>query len=162
MRNHRGILGLLLAALGVAVLGGMALYLLASQRAQAADQPTDFAAIPVSVRYTAPALSLSSLDGEARSLADFKGQVLLVNLWATWCPPCKAEMPLFQAYFEKHRAEGFTVIAVEDGEPASDVRSFVQQYGLTFAVWLDPTHQATDHAFKTSNLPTSYVVDREG
>ncbi len=152
----------MLAALGVVLLGGVGLYLVASQRPAAADQPTDFAAIPVSVNYAAPALSLSSLDGAGHSLSDYRGQVVLINLWATWCPPCQAEMPLLQRYFEKHQADGFTVIAIEDGEPAGDVRVFVKQYALTFPVWLDPGHQATDHAFKTSNLPTSYIVDREG
>ncbi len=162
MRIQRGIAGLLVAALGVAVLGSVGLYVLAAQRTDAADQPTDFSAIPVSVSYPAPVLALNSLDGAGHSLADFRGEVVLVNLWATWCPPCQAEMPLLQQYFEKHEAEGFTVIAIEDGEPASDVRSFAKQYALTFAVWLDPGHQATDHAFKTSNLPTSYVLDRQG
>ncbi len=162
MRSQRGIIGLLLAALGVAVLGGVLVYVLAAQRADAAEQPTDFSAVPVSVSYAAPALALNSLDGVGHALADYRGQVVLVNLWATWCPPCQAEMPLLQEYFEKHSAEDFTVIAIEDGEPASDVRSFVQKYALSFPVWLDPAHQATDRAFKTSNLPTSYVVDRRG
>lgn len=71
-------------------------------------------------------------------------------------------MPLLQKFYERHRGEGFTVVAIEDGEPVSDVRSFVAQYQLTFPVWLDPTHQATDHAFKIMNLPTSYVLDRSG
>ncbi len=155
-------MGLLLAALGVAILGGVGMYVLAAQQAEAADQPTDFAAIPAPVDYPAPSIALSSLDGSRQALSDYRGQVVLVNLWATWCPPCKAEMPLLQRYFEKHQAEGFTVIAIEDGEPASDVRSFAKQYALTFPVWLDPGHEATDRAFKTSNLPTSYIIDRVG
>ena len=87
---------------------------------------------------------------------------MLVNLWATWCPPCKAEMPILQDYYTRHKGEGFTVIAVEDGDPTSDVISFINEYGLTFQVWLDPTYQATDHVFKTKNLPSSYVLDRKG
>ncbi len=162
MRSQRGIIGLLLAALGVALLGGVLLYVLAAQRADAALQPTDFGAVPVSVNYAAPALALHSLDGSEHALADYRGQVVLVNLWATWCPPCQAEMPLLQEYFGKHAAQGFTVVAIEDGEPASDVGSFVKKYALSFPIWLDPTHQATDRAFKTSNLPTSYIVDRQG
>lgn len=162
MRTRREITGLLLAALGVVILGGVGLYVLAAQRAEAADQPTDFAAIPAQVKYAAPVISLGALDGSQRALSDYRGMVVLVNLWATWCPPCKAEMPLFQRYFEKHATEGFTVIAIEDGEPAADVRAFAKQYALTFPIWLDPGHEATDRAFKTSNLPTSYVVDRAG
>src|SRR5512140_2451936 len=162
MRNERGRWGLLLATLGVAVLGGVGLYMLAIQHAGTAGQPTDFAAIPVAVNYAAPALSLTDLQGAAHSLADYRGQVVLVNLWATWCPPCQAEMPVLQRYFEQHRTDGFTVIAIEDGEPKSDVAAFIEQRSLTFPVWLDPQHQATDHAFKTQNLPTSFVIDRLG
>jgi hypothetical protein len=69
-------------------------------------------------------------------------------------------MPLLQKFYEKHSAEGFIVVAIEDGEPVADVKSFVSQYGLTFPVWLDPTHKASDEAFKTINLPSSYVVSR--
>jgi len=162
MRIRRGFIGLLLAALGLTILIGIGLYLWTAQRAAAAVQPTDFSAIPARVLYRAPTISLTGLDEAGHALHDYRGQVVLVNLWATWCPPCQAEMPLLQQYYEKHEAEGFTVIAIEDGEPESDVRSFVQQYGLTFPVWLDPAHEATDHAFKAMNLPTSYVVDRAG
>jgi thiol-disulfide isomerase/thioredoxin len=162
MRIQRGTLGLFLAGLGVLLLGGVSLIVVARQRADNALQPTDFSAIPAPVHYQAPEIALTDLNGIQRSLSRYRGQVVIVNLWATWCPPCQAEMPLLQTFFEKHAAEGLTVIAIEDGEPETDVRSFVKQYGLTFPVWLDPTHKATDQAFKTSNLPTSYVVDRTG
>ena len=162
MRTGRGTFGLLLAALGVLVLGGVGLYLLAAERSAAVEQPTDFSAVPAGVDYAAPSISLKALDGNSHSLADYRGRVVLINLWATWCPPCQAEMPILQRYFEKHRAEGLTVIAIEDGEPEAEVAAFAQRYGLTFPIWLDPGHQATDRAFKTINLPTSYVVDRTG
>jgi cytochrome c biogenesis protein CcmG, thiol:disulfide interchange protein DsbE len=162
MRTARGLSGLVLAAFGVTLVTGALLYWLAVRRVDAATQPTDFGAIPAQVNFMAPALSLNGLDGAGHTLADQRGQVVLVNLWATWCPPCQAEMPLLQRYYERHRAEGFTVIAVEDGEPEADVRAFVGQHGLTFPVWLDPQHQATDHAFNAMNLPTSFVIDRSG
>jgi peroxiredoxin len=148
--------------MGAILLTAAIVYWLARERARADMQPTDFAAIPASVNYAAPALTLKGLDGAAHALADYGAQVVLVNLWATWCPPCQAEMPLLQKYYDRHRTEGFTVIAIEDGEPESEVRSFVKQHELTFPVWLDPLHQATDHAFKAANLPTSFVVDRTG
>src|SRR5512138_1949282 len=162
MRMTGRTLGLAVAALGATLLAAAALYWLTTERARADMQPTDFAAIPASVDYAAPPITLRGLDGVAHALADYRGQVVLVNLWATWCPPCQAEMPLLQKYYDRHRARGFTVIGIEDGEPESDVRSFVKKYRLTFPVWLDPTHQATDHAFKAANLPTSFVVDRSG
>lgn len=118
--------------------------------------------VPVDVKYAAPSLTLSDLDGNEHSLADYHGQVVLVNLWATWCPPCKAEMPTLEAYYEAHKTDGFATIAINDGDPVGDVAKFVREYDLSFTVLLDPTYQATDQAFKTRNLPSSFVIDREG
>ena len=118
--------------------------------------------IPVEVNYEAPGLSLTGLDGMEHQMTDHLGEVVLVNLWATWCPPCKAEMPTLEAYYQAHQGEGFVTIAINDGDPADEVAEFVQEYGLTFPVWLDPTYKATDIAFKTRNLPSSFVIDREG
>ena len=89
-------------------------------------------------------------------------QVVLVNLWATWCPPCKAEMPAYQEFYDEHGATGLTVIAINDGEAPGVVRRFVDDRRLTFPVWLDPKYAATEVAFRTANLPTSYVIDRSG
>ena len=118
--------------------------------------------LPVEVDYAAPDLVLSDLDGVEHELTDHLGKVVLVNLWATWCPPCKAEMPTLKAYYEDHAADGFVTIAVNDGDPVDAVAAFVQEYDLTFQVWLDPTYEATERAFKTLNLPSSFVIDREG
>ena len=118
--------------------------------------------VPVAVRYAAPVLTLSDLAGTEHSLVDYHGQVVLVNLWATWCPPCKAEMPTLEAFYQTHQADGFATLAINDGDPTEAVATFVQEYNLSFTVLLDPTYQATDHAFKTHNLPSSFVIDREG
>jgi thiol-disulfide isomerase/thioredoxin len=114
------------------------------------------------VRFPAPALSLNDAQGVKRSLADYQGQVVLVNLWATWCPPCKEEMPTLQAFYDKYREDGFVIIAINDGDPTPDVLQFVEDYQLTFPVWLDPTYIATEEAFHTLNLPASFVIDRDG
>jgi peroxiredoxin len=118
--------------------------------------------VPVEVDYAAPALTLFDLDGTEHSLADYHGQVVLVNLWATWCPPCKAEMPTLKAYYEAYQADGFATVAISDGDPADAVAAFVEEHNLTFTVLLDPTYEATERAFKTRNLPSSFVIDREG
>jgi peroxiredoxin len=123
---------------------------------------SEFSTIPVSVSFPAPELALTDTEGTSRSLADYRGQVVLVNLWATWCPPCKEEMPALQSFYDKHREKGFMVIAINDGDPKSDVLKFVKDYRLTFPVWLDPTYIATEQAFKTLNLPSSFVIDRDG
>ena len=123
---------------------------------------SELSAVPAQVNYSAPELTLTDTRNVTRSLVDYRGQVVLVNLWATWCPPCKEEMPVFQAYYNKHREDGFTIIAINDGDPAPDVLQFVDDYKLTFPVWLDPTYIATEKAFKTLNLPSSFVIDRTG
>lgn len=122
----------------------------------------DFSTVPVKVQYAAPSLTLTDIEGVSRSLADYRGQVVLVNLWATWCPPCKEEMPALEAFYNKHKEQGFVVVAINDGDPTKDVLQFVKDYKLTFPVWLDPTYIATEQAFKSLNLPTSFVIDRNG
>jgi len=87
---------------------------------------------------------------------------VLVNLWATWCPPCKEEMPALETFYNKHKQQGFVVVAINDGDPTKDVLQFAKEYRLSFPVWLDPTYSATERAFKTLNLPTSFVIDRNG
>jgi peroxiredoxin len=71
-------------------------------------------------------------------------------------------MPTLQAYHDKYQDRGFSIIAINDGDPAPDVIQFVEEYQLTFPVWLDPTYIATEDAFKTMNLPSSFVIDRSG
>jgi thiol-disulfide isomerase/thioredoxin len=118
--------------------------------------------VPVAVHYAAPSLTLLDLAGREHSLLSYHGQVVLVNLWATWCPPCKAEMPTLEAYYQAHQADGFVTLAINDGDPNEAVATFVNEFNLSFPVLLDPSYQATDHAFKTRNLPSSFVIDREG
>jgi peroxiredoxin len=159
MNNHklRTASPILLLGLGLILIAVSGYFILRDVSAQ-----NDLSTVPVQVSFPAPKLTLADLNGVTRSLADYRGQVILVNLWATWCPPCKEEMPTLQAYYNKHNDEGFTIIAINDGDPAPDVAQFVKDYRLTFPVWLDPTYIATEQAFKTLNLPSSFVIDRGG
>ncbi|HEX7541357.1 MAG TPA: TlpA disulfide reductase family protein, partial [Anaerolineales bacterium] len=115
---------------------------------------------PATTNYPAPQLALTNLQGNPVSIEDYRGKVILVNNWATWCPPCKTEMPELQAYFTAHASEGFVVVAIESGEPADQVASFVKEYGMSFPVWLDPQGKALEN-FQNWNLPSSYVIDRD-
>lgn len=147
------------------MLGALALLLLPKPKAAANSSPAGSgnqpSNIPAQVDFAAPDLSLNDLKGNPVSLADYRDKVVLVNNWATWCPPCKAEMPTLQAYFETHKSQGFTIVAIEAGEPASAVASFVDQFGLTFPVWPDPT-QKSIQAFRNPGLPNSFVIDKTG
>jgi len=117
--------------------------------------------VPVKVSYAAPELSLQNIKGETEALTDYRNKVVLVNNWATWCPPCKAEMPTLVAYHNEHAADGFTVIAIEAGEPVDVVSQFADSFNMPFPVWLDP-NSASLRAFGNGTLPNSYVIDRSG
>ena len=144
---------------GLIILGLLALILLPKGKvASGSSQP---GAIPVPVNYPAPDLTLMDLSGKKVSLADFKGSVVLVNNWATWCPPCKDEMPVLQAYDNAHAAQGFATIAVEAGEPPGQVAEFANSLHLAFHVWPDPGMRSVA-AFKNMSLPNTYIIDRTG
>ena len=117
--------------------------------------------LSVEVDFPAPKLTLLDLDGKSVSLDDYRGRVVLVNNWATWCPPCKAEMPELQAYYDSHSQDDFTIIAIDAGDSLWEVRQFVHDYGLTFPVWSDSEMEALA-AFRNRGLPSSYVIDEAG
>lgn len=152
---------MIIAGVGL-VLVGISAYFVLPRTGIGAAATIEPVTIPAEVNSPAPELSLNDIWGTPVSLAALRGQVVLVNLWATWCPPCKKEMPALQAFFDEHRADGFTVVAINDGDPAADVLKFVQDYQLTFPVWLDPKYIATEKAFQTMNLPSSFLIDRSG
>ncbi|HVF24697.1 MAG TPA: TlpA disulfide reductase family protein [Anaerolineales bacterium] len=129
---------------------------------QDAEPQTNFLTVPVKVNYDAPGLTLTDIHGVEHSISDYRGQVVLVNLWATWCIPCKEEMPALQSFYDDNKDKGFTVIAINDGDLLADVAKFAEDYDLTFPIWLDPTYTATEQAFKTMNLPSSFLIDQDG
>ena len=118
-------------------------------------------AVPVVVDFSMPDIRLTDLQGQPVAFSDYKGQVILYNAWATWCPPCKEEMPTLEGYYRAHRQQGFVVIAIEDGQPVAEVAAYVAEMGLTFPVWPDLKWVASE-TFGINNLPTSYVIDRSG
>ena len=130
-------------------------------KGQEKPEAVSAAALPLAVDFPAPDIRLTDLQGRPVAFTDYKGQVVLYNAWATWCPPCKEEMPTLEAYYRAHRQEGFVVIAVEDGEPLAEVAAYAKAMGLTFPVWPDLKWVASE-AFGINNLPTSYVIDRNG
>ncbi len=123
--------------------------------------PERLSVTPRKVSFPSPDLSLVDLQGNPSALADWLGYLTLVNNWATWCPPCREEMPDLEAYYQAHKDQEFILIGIEAGEPADVVSSFVEETGLTFPIWLDPLNDSL-YAFKNQNLPNSYVIDRSG
>jgi cytochrome c biogenesis protein CcmG, thiol:disulfide interchange protein DsbE len=113
--------------------------------------------------FLAPDFSLMDLQGEKISLSELRGRPVLINLWATWCPPCRAEMPAMQGVYEKYRDQGFTILAInatyQDSAPAA--ASFVDEYDLTFPVLMDTSGEVS-RLYQMRALPTTFFVDSEG
>lgn len=119
----------------------------------------------------APSLELPRINGDTATLAAIRGQPVIVNIWATWCPPCVREMPSLQRVYDRFGDRGLEVLAVAvddhpgerqpDGRVEGLVSRFVEEYGLTFPVALDPTGE-TERRFGTEYLPTTILIDREG
>jgi cytochrome c biogenesis protein CcmG, thiol:disulfide interchange protein DsbE len=146
---------------GLVILGIVAFIILPRGEASPSRNTTTFSVIPTRTEFPAPKLELQDLEGNKTSLEDLRGQVVLVNNWATWCPPCREEMPDLEAYYQKHKDNDFTLVAIDAGDPLLEVAQFVDDFGLSFSVWLDPNQDAL-RAFRNSGLPNSYVIDKQG
>lgn len=111
----------------------------------------------------APALKLTDLEGRLHDLAQMRGKVVLVNFWATWCPPCRREMPSMERLRQALADEPFVVLAVDVGENADTIETFVSQLDTEpgFPILLDTTSRAMQ-AWKVAGLPTTFLVDRRG
>lgn len=105
--------------------------------------------------------AIPMLDEPPTDLADYAGQTVLLNFWASWCPPCRAEMPELEAYYQAHEADGFVLIAVNSGEQAATARAFIQEAGYTFPVGLDIDGSVASY-FGVPGLPTSIVINPAG
>jgi len=110
---------------------------------------------------TAPDFTLQALNGTPISLSDYSGQVILVNLWATWCPPCKAEMPAINAFYEEHKGNGFVVLAVNSQEDTATVQRFITEQGFSFPVVLDSRGEVANQ-YQVRGLPTTFIIGRDG
>ncbi len=138
------------------LVSGIGLWLgLGATAKEAADTGVEAAGSP------APAFQLQTLDGADVSLADYKGDVVVINFWATWCPPCRAEMPGIQTVYETYKADGLTVLAVNAQEDTDTIQAFIQETGFTFPVLPDLYGQAI-RAYGVRSFPATFVLDRDG
>ena len=104
---------------------------------------------------------LEGLDGTDVSLSDFGGKVVLINFWATWCAPCRAEVPDLQAAYEAHQSDGLVILGVNVEESRAAVEPFVADFGMTYPVLLDETGDVLK-LYRAIGLPMSILIDREG
>jgi peroxiredoxin len=108
-----------------------------------------------------PDFELKELNGSAYRLSSLKGKVVFINFWATWCPPCREEMPSMQKLYDKFRDAGLEILAVDLQEDAKTVRPFVEEHRLTFPILLDEKGILVSK-YGVRGLPTSYIINREG
>lgn len=147
----------------LAVAAGVAVYSpLNTTSAQSTSENESIACSPpASVSFPAPELILSDLDGNLIDLNELQGQVVVLNAWASWCPPCRAEMPDLEAFHQTYRDQGMKLIGINIGERLEQVQDFLQSNPVSFQIWLDPNESAL-RAFDTISLPSTFVIDRSG
>jgi cytochrome c biogenesis protein CcmG, thiol:disulfide interchange protein DsbE len=118
---------------------------------------------PVAAGEKAAAFKLIDLRGDSVSMADLRGKVVFLNIWATWCVPCREEMPSMEKLYERlHGNKGFVMLAVsQDTSGREEVLAYVKRHGYHFDVLLDPKN-AVAEAYKVSGVPETFIIDREG
>ena len=145
------------------VIGAIAVFALLTSTLQAHDPALHgFKMSTFDPPFAAPEFDLAVLDGESASLDTYKGQFVLLNFWATWCPPCLEEMPHMETAYQHFKDRGFAVVAISsDEEGESTVAPFIEKLGVTFPILLD-TDKAVSTVYGAKNLPLSFILNRNG
>lgn len=145
-----------LAAAAIMLLSAAALIYLLLRPAETPNLGSGLA-----VGQSAPAFTATTLDGQPVSLADLSGKLVVLNFWATWCPPCREEMPYFNDVYEQYKDQGLVIIGINLGESEVAVRAFLQRTGVTFPVIIDQRDRLT-RLYDVVPLPTTYVIGPDG
>jgi peroxiredoxin len=105
----------------------------------------------------------TTLAGDTVTLESMRGKVVLLNLWATWCTPCRMETPYLQSVFEERNADGFEIVGIsmDTGDAAEDIAMFVEEYGVTYTILHDPQMRGME-LYQVLGLPATFLIDREG
>ncbi len=115
------------------------------------------------VGFSAPSFTLPDGENQPISLGDFEGSILILNFWASWCPPCRAEMPAFQEVYDSHKGEGLIIVGINTTyqDDAETARQFVFERGVKFPVLYDFDNSAS-RDYQIQALPTTFFIDRRG
>ena len=113
--------------------------------------------------FLAPEFKLETSEGQSVALTDYRGEGVLVNLWATWCPPCRAEMPTIEKLYQEYQNQGLIVLGVNSTvqDDPTAITPFVKQYSITFPILLDVNGEVSD-LYELRSLPTSFFIGRDG
>ncbi len=112
--------------------------------------------------FEAPDFTLSTFEGEEVALSDYDGDIIFLNFWATWCPPCRKEMPSMQTLYEQMEGRPFTMLAVNLQEEKETVEQFITEKGYTFPVLLDTSAEVGGAMYGVQSIPTTYIISKEG
>lgn len=115
----------------------------------------------VRVGQEPPGFTLPDLDGNNTALADHRGEVVLINFWATWCPPCRVEMPDMEAVYREHHDDGFEILGIDQREPKELVEEYVSERGFSWKFLLDEDFDVS-REYSATSIPRSILVDRDG
>jgi cytochrome c biogenesis protein CcmG, thiol:disulfide interchange protein DsbE len=128
------------------------------------DRPeTPPASSRVEVGQPAPAYAATSVTGDSVSLARLRGKVVLMNVWATWCGPCRQEIPELRALHSAYKDKGLEIVGISvDADGSEDaIRAFAHDFKMDYAIWRDP-HEVVQTTFKMSGVPATFLIDRQG
>jgi peroxiredoxin len=167
LEQNRSNLGrsIVIGAVGIVALAGIAYVatLPAAPSVSTTSEPADLASLEIAPTQgaLAPDFSLFNVEGDQITLSELRGHPVMINLWATWCAPCRIEMPHIQDRFERYADDGFLVLAVDFDEPAEFVADFRDELGLTFDLLLDPGAEVQE-LYRNRNYPSTFFVDENG
>ncbi|CAI2718797.1 peroxiredoxin family protein [Nitrospina watsonii] len=112
--------------------------------------------------FIAPNFELTTLNGGKISLKDYRGKVVFINFWATWCATCKVEMPSMQRVYDKFKDRGFEMLTISVDKDQKLIQPFMDKYNLTFPVLLDPEETIAKQVYKTTGVPETFIVSKNG
>ena len=159
MRRLLPMIGGLLLGLGVGII--IFFGFLKPEEPKVSEITYGTASLPVpTLDEPAPVFELNSLSGDRVHLRDYRGQIVVLNFWATWCAPCRLEMPAFQSRAHLYPDE-LAVVAVNNAEDLNDVRAYVEELGLDFEILLDPD-AAVQRLYLVRGYPTTLIIDQDG
>ena len=149
---------LMLASLAIGIL-----WTAASRVPSAVGAPLSSAPSPRQ-GFLAPDFTLDTLDGNKVTLSELRGKVVVVNFWATWCPPCRAETPALEKSYEQYKDSGVVILGVNltNQDVVSEVESFVHEFQLTYPILLDRDGSVSSSLYQIKGLPSTFFVNREG